>query len=216
MEAGLTQGSAAAERLSALVDGEVDAAAATAACAHWKDDGEARRAWHAYHLIGDVLRSEDLASSPARDLGFLVSLRARLTVEPVILAPAPLPPVDRPDTAVMWPAGRRDVPARCWLLPSAVAAGFMLVLGTFAVLRPGAAPEVTPSAVALLDAASRPRPVPTVGPADAAATVVMNGRIVRDARLERYLAAHKQFAGTSALGVPSVFLRSATVDVEPR
>ena len=41
--------------------------------------------------------------------------------------------------------------------------------------------------------------------------------MLRDARLERYLAAHKQFAGTSALGVPSAFLRSATVDdVEAR
>ena len=30
-------------------------------------DAAARRTWHAYHLIGDVLRSEDLASTPARD-----------------------------------------------------------------------------------------------------------------------------------------------------
>ena len=46
--------------------------------------------------------------------------------------------------------------------------------------------------------------------------VAVNGRMIRDPRLERYLAAHKQFAGTSALGVPSTFLRSATVDAEPR
>ena len=46
--------------------------------------------------------------------------------------------------------------------------------------------------------------------------VALNGRMIRDPRLERYLAAHKQFAGTSALGVPSTFLRSATVDAEPR
>jgi sigma-E factor negative regulatory protein RseA len=40
--------------------------------------------------------------------------------------------------------------------------------------------------------------------------------MIRDPRLERYLVAHKQFAGTSALGVPSAFLRSATVDAESR
>jgi len=40
--------------------------------------------------------------------------------------------------------------------------------------------------------------------------------MIRDPRLEHYLAAHKQFAGTSALGVPSTFLRSATVGAEPR
>ena len=34
--------------------------------------------------------------------------------------------------------------------------------------------------------------------------------------LDRYLAAHKQFAGSSALGVPSAFLRSATVETNGR
>ena len=53
-------------------------------------------------------------------------------------------------------------------------------------------------------------------PAALAQPVAANGRMIRDPRLERYLAAHKQFAGTSALGVPSTFLRSATVDAEPR
>jgi sigma-E factor negative regulatory protein RseA len=41
-------------------------------------------------------------------------------------------------------------------------------------------------------------------------TVVASGQVIRDARLDRYLDAHKQFAGSSALGVPSAFLRSAT------
>jgi sigma-E factor negative regulatory protein RseA len=40
--------------------------------------------------------------------------------------------------------------------------------------------------------------------------------MIRDAQLDRYLTAHKQFAGTSALGVPSAFLRSATLDTASR
>jgi len=36
------------------------------------------------------------------------------------------------------------------------------------------------------------------------------GLLVRDARLDAYLAAHKQFGGSSALGLPSGFLRAAT------
>jgi sigma-E factor negative regulatory protein RseA len=40
--------------------------------------------------------------------------------------------------------------------------------------------------------------------------LIANGKLIRDARLDRYLAAHKQFAGSSALGVPSGFLRNAT------
>jgi len=46
--------------------------------------------------------------------------------------------------------------------------------------------------------------------------LVANGKLIRDVRLDRYLAAHKQFAGTSALGVPSGFLRSATADAADR
>ena len=36
-------------------------------CESWRGDGELREDWHAYHLIGDVLRSDDLAIAPARD-----------------------------------------------------------------------------------------------------------------------------------------------------
>jgi sigma-E factor negative regulatory protein RseA len=47
-------------------------------------------------------------------------------------------------------------------------------------------------------------------------TFVANGQLIRDARLDRYLAAHKQFAGSSALGVPSGFLRNATAEAMGR
>ncbi|MFA6262799.1 MAG: RseA family anti-sigma factor, partial [Bacteroidia bacterium] len=57
--------------LSALADGE---AAAEPGCALWRDDAQARATWHAYHLIGDVMRSEDLAVRPARDAAFLAAL----------------------------------------------------------------------------------------------------------------------------------------------
>lgn len=112
-------------RLSALADG--DAQAAEAACAGWRDDAEARRTWHAYQLIGDVMRSDDLARPAARDAAFLAGLRERLAAEPVVLAPAP----------ASVPARRRQH----WLLPVAAAAGFVVVAGVLAVARisqPGA------------------------------------------------------------------------------
>ena len=68
--------------LSALADGEADAA--QAGCALWRDDAEARATWHTYHLIGDVLRSDDLAAQPARDAAFLAALRERLAAEPTV------------------------------------------------------------------------------------------------------------------------------------
>jgi sigma-E factor negative regulatory protein RseA len=219
MSAGFMKGSAEAERLSALVDGETDGAASDAACAGWKADAEVRRTWHAWQLIGDVLRSEDLASSVARDQRFLVALRARLATEPVVLAPAALLPVPEAAHAGRRASSSRRVAGR-WMLPSAIAAGFMLVIGTFAVLRPIGSPANPATTVAQAGAG-----VPTVSPlrevsmresSAPTSAAVVNGKLIRDARLDRYLAAHKQFAGTSALGVPSAFLRSATVDAEPR
>jgi len=206
MSSGFDNGPAAKEQLSALADGEIDAAATRAACGAWKTDPELRRTWHAWHLIGDVLRSDDLASSAVRDQRFLVALRERLASEPVVIAPEPLPA--RPRRR----GGR-------WMLPSAVAAGFALVVGTFVVLGPAGGPAAV--APTLARVAPPPADAPVVQaslnePAPVAQPVAVNGRIIRDPRLERYLAAHKQFAGTSALGVPSTFLRSATVDAEPR
>ena len=218
MSAGFTKGSAEAERLSALVDGETDGAASDAACAGWRVDAEVRRTWHAWQLIGDVLRSEDLASSAARDQRFLVALRARLATEPVVLAPAALLPVLESTHAGRRASSSRRVAVR-WMLPSAIAAGFMLVIGTFAVLRPIGSPANPATAVAQAAGVEVASPLREVSVRESAAptsAAVVNGKLIRDARLDRYLAAHKQFAGTSALGVPSAFLRSATVDAEPR
>ena len=50
--------------LSALADGDATDGEAARAFQAWRDDAGARAAWHSYQLIGDVLRSEDLASEP--------------------------------------------------------------------------------------------------------------------------------------------------------
>jgi sigma-E factor negative regulatory protein RseA len=80
----------------------------------------------------------------------------------------------------------------------------------------GAAPSSSPTAAPVL--AQAPAPVRPAWPDVAAEPQVLavNGQLIRDAQLDRYLAAHKQFAGSSALGVPSAFLRSATVEAPTR
>lgn len=39
-----------------------------------------------------------------------------------------------------------------------------------------------------------------------------DAQVIRDARLDRYLAAHKQFAGSSVLGMSSGFVRAAAAE----
>jgi len=210
-----TDNAAARERLSALVDGELEANVIGQACAAWRDDTEQRSTWHAYQLIGDVLRSDDLASDPGRDVAFMSALRARLVTEPVVLAPQP---VDAGALAKRVTPGSRTR-SWTWVGASAAAAGFVAVAGVLVITRGPSQPGGAESIALSAPPATQPVPAAVVQATNTAAepqALVANGKLIRDARLDRYLAAHKQFAGTSALGVPSGFLRSATADAADR
>jgi len=170
------------QQLSSLMDGDLTDADAAGACAQWRHDAQTRRDWHTYHLIGDVLRSDDLASAPAHDEAFLQALRQRLAAEPVPLAPAPVP-VPQVGNGAMARARRRGSQ---WLMaPVAVAAGFVAVVGMLVVTRV-MAPE--PATSPMLAAAGS---LPAAG-----ASVVL----VRDAQLDRYLAAHRSLANGAMPG----------------
>ena len=64
------------ERLSALMDGQAEDAPA------WDDmdDAQMRECWHLYHVVGDVLRSPELAHC-ADDAAFVARLRERMNAE---------------------------------------------------------------------------------------------------------------------------------------
>ncbi|MFZ2650430.1 MAG: sigma-E factor negative regulatory protein [Burkholderiaceae bacterium] len=202
-----------AEELSALADGQLDPNGVARACANWHSRRSIHATWHTYHLIGDVLRAPDLAGLPRNDYVSLQKLRERLAAEPMVRAPgATLGRVADRFMLKPWP----------WAAASAVAAGFAAVAGVLFVLR-GAAddPQVRARSMVRSDAAKAATLAefhgaapPTVGHAPAA--LPADGKLVRDARLDRYLDAHKHFSGVSALGVPSNFLRGATSDASSR
>jgi sigma-E factor negative regulatory protein RseA len=194
--------------LSALTDGDVHAV--DRACAHWRDEPAARQTWHAYQLIGDVMRSEDLATSPARDAAFLAGVRARLLAEPVVLAPAPL-----------LGAASAQVPARrrqAWLVPAAAVAGFVAVAGVLVVTRFGE-PGLSSSAPAMASASS------PVGAGlvvrnvslDTAPVLVnqagLGQAVIRDARLDEFLRAHQSARGGMVVAAPGGTLRRVDVNI---
>lgn len=192
------------QALSALADGEPGQA--EHACSAWRDDPQARADWHAYHLIGELMRSDDVRLAPQRDAQFLGRLRERLANEPALLAPA----------------SQRAVWRRAWGAPMAVAAGFAAVAGVLVVMRvaaPDAAVQdrsaqlasglVSP-ATGLQGTASSPAAASMVG------ALARDGALIRNADLDRYLAAHKQFSDTSALAVPGGMVRNAAVAAPDR
>lgn len=200
--------------LSALADGESGALAE--ACALWGNEHSARARWHAYHLIGDVLRSDELASPPGRDAAFLDGLRERLAREPVPLAPVA--------AAAHRVAGPTEVRSRLgWRAPAAVAAGFVAVVGVLVLLqRPADNAPAAPS----LAAAPADRPVPlTTAPAArenrlAAASpveprLVLSGGLLRDPDLDVYLRAHQAARGALPAALPGGALRNVDMILAP-
>ncbi len=172
--------------VSAMADGEAGAAELGRVCVGWAGaEVQTRQSWHAYHLIGDVLRSSDLACAPGHDRAFLERLSLRLDSEPTMPASALL----------------RAVPKRrpSWALPAALAAGVMAVATVLVVaMNPSgggssapalAAAGLPPATVALSDSAVSANPGTSVAEA-----VPAGGRLVRDVQLDRYLRAHRDYA----------------------
>lgn len=176
------QSDAMRQGLSELMDGHADASQAEAACGVWRSNPHARECWHTYHLIGDVLRSDELAHSPQRDAAFLSTLRSRLAAEPIPLAP---------QTPMALPAASAR---RRWAAPAAAAAGFVAVAGLLVVYRVASPPAGTVVPVAA-----------ATGQPD---VKVVSGQLIRDARLDRYLAAHRQVSNGAAVHVPGAVVRS--------
>lgn len=197
--------------LSALADGEH--AALPHATAAWRENADARERWHTYHLIGDVMRSEELSSPPGRDAAFVARLRTRLASEPVPFAPAAS--LSAPRSSAAQPP-RLHARHLGWRAPAAVAAGFVAVAVTVAWMRPQwpfGEPAVGAGNVASL-AGSGMRAVSSDQP-DAGAALVADGRMIRDARLDAYLRAHQAARGGSPAALPGGGLRSVEMLVAP-
>ena len=165
------------EAWSALVDGEVSGGAAgaalDAASAAWRDGTTLRETWRTYHLIGDVLRSEDLAHRADADGAFLARLRESLATEPAVLAPGRAS-VD----AVSQAGGLQRLLWRGRLPRAALAvAGVAAVAGLSSLLWLAAPPHGVQMAVAPAGSADLGDP----------RFQVVDGGLIRGARLEGYL-----------------------------
>lgn len=189
------------EMISALADGRLQGEAFGRAVQAVCSDPAAQATWHAYHVIGDVLRSRELgAATPAQ--AFLDKLSARLANEQA------LPVVAMADLGTGRREAANDATFRWKLVAglaslAAVTAVGWSVLATTAPAVPGAQPQL----------ALAPQSVPASG--SAPMTVMArsdSGVMIRDPKLDELLAAHRQLAGASALQMPAGFLRNATFE----
>ena len=121
---------ASREALSALVDGQARPDELSQILQAWKGDADTRAAWRDYQFVGDVMRSAELAQGTDSDR-FLHNFRARLADEPVVLAPAAAGRAEPRVAPAAMPAAAPAVALRrrAWMGPTAVAAGFVMVVG---------------------------------------------------------------------------------------
>ena len=191
------------ELLSAMADGQLDEqdfAAALEACGQ---DDASLDCWNTYHLIGDFLRSPANPHAPSLaaggETGFASRLSARIaqeTVAPVAIPFAGLPA--SPGTLHYRGPASNDGSFR-WKLVAGVAS-----LAAVSAIAWNASGLMTPTVSGQQLAQSSAAQIVVTSP---------QGAVVRDARLEELLAAHRQFGTASALQESSGFLRNATFEM---
>ena len=203
------------EILSALADGELAGAEFAVALEACQRDGDAAFAsWSSYHLIGDVLRSP-ASGLRAADAQFLARFNQRLN-QP--LNP-PLGGQASAQDAKAYSAGLEPVAQK--IQPAMVSGPdrraasndgsfrWKLVAG-FASL--AAVASVAWNISGLSSPASTAQLAQAQVPLQQVLVASPQGPVLRDARLEELLAAHRQLGGRSALQEPSGFLRNATFE----
>ncbi len=188
------------ELLSALVDGELhgEELEQALACA---EGPEGCASWELYHLVGDVLRSPDLAHHSQHDL--LSGLRAQLANEPALmLEPAQIKQV----TAGLEPAhgpvvALRDPAANGAVFRWKVAASFASVAAVAALGWNLMANPVSEQGAQMASVQGVSAPV---------LVATENGDVLRDPRLDALLDSHQQYLSRASLQTPADFLRNAS------
>lgn len=182
------------QRISALMDGELERGEESAALKALAADGEARDAWRTYHLISDALRDTRLLSGT-----FAERVAARLAQEPTVVAPGRLAPV----------AG---VPRRFALSAAAGVAAVALVGWlAFSPQQPsGQAPQLAQSP----QLAATPQPIAATKPAaapQALATAPKEAaQVAPPSAADDYLLAHQAYSPRNSLQGVAPYVRTVS------
>jgi len=175
-------------KISALMDGELDAHELNEPLSALGKDAEAFETWRTYHLISDALQGRALLANDC-----LRRVVARLADEPILIGPLPAD-VARPER------GR-------WFVPSALAASIAAValVGWMAI-----APQQNTSPV-LAPVAKAPQPAQGAVRAAPQAPV----RLPMTAATRDYLIAHQALSPRNSLQGMAPFVRSVSAESHP-
>jgi sigma-E factor negative regulatory protein RseA len=209
------------ELVSALADGQLRGNELVTAIRLAATEPDAQASWHAYHLAGDVMRSAELCRVSS-DEAFMARLRTSLAAESVhddaplvagtetnaarVMHVDGLPAANESNFSWKLVAGFASLAAVVAIAWNAVStsnsAGGQAELAMSPVSQPAVVAVGAPS-----------QPVSQEPQTQTQVTVAGSPQVmIRDARLDELLFAHRQFGGTSALQMPAGFLRNATFE----
>jgi sigma-E factor negative regulatory protein RseA len=210
------------EQVCALADGQLGGDEFADVMEALAQSDDAFATWQCYHLVGDVLRSGDLGDA-RDDMAFLSRLRSRMASPVGLQMNDPSVVLDTFQTGEVLPAasgvtsnvlanGSANDSSGRWKLMAGLASmvavavvGWHLASGE-AALQAAQLAAAPAGSTALVASTASTESTGVPGPAG----------MLRDARLDELLAAHKQFGGTSALQMPAGFLRNATFEPSSR
>jgi sigma-E factor negative regulatory protein RseA len=169
------------EKISALMDGELDAHEGRGQIARLKEDPALAGTWNTFHLIGDAMRGERPLSA-----GFNERLAARIASEPTVLAPQrSANPSRRPFT---------------YALSAAASISAVALVGWVAF----ANYPLTPGAQQIAQA---PVVVPSPSPA---APLAQPPSVSSEGRMNEYLMAHQEYSPSTAIQGLAPYIRSVS------
>lgn len=184
-----TRGKVDIEHLSSLIDGELDAGETAAVLDALCKDAELQRRWSDLQLVGDALRSTEVAACHVE--GFCARVANALADEPTVLAPRPVRPALR----------RYAIPGFA-VAASAAAIAFIAVPLLKAPVTDLAAQKLPPPTVS----------APVVANAEeqaARAAFAASAAIANARALDPYFAAHRELTGGTPLPRATAYLRTS-------
>ncbi len=198
------------EKLSALMDGELDRTDALAAIKTLGQDAQQRGDWDCYHLIGDAIRG-DTPSVTARRKACAESIFARLAEEPTILAPAAISSSAKLSVVVKPATVEKKTRM---VLAMAASVVTVTAIGVIVLKQQDRQQDRQQDTATASSQVAKQMPTPSYvefATASTAASTATTGEVeANKQRVNDYLAIHRQFANSSALRAAS------TTQAEPR
>ncbi|WP_213766794.1 RseA family anti-sigma factor [Caballeronia sp. dw_19] len=196
-----SQASSRGERLSAFVDGESFDGSGDISQFLSGFTQKDRASWSDFHLIGDALRSDDLAASPAASSAFMNAFSARFEAEAHVFAPAAIPAVSTERL--------RSRLFRRRVVPAFAVAAAAATLTWIVVPQLQGVDGHNGAQTASLSSDHVQRVAMASMPAASMRSPVVEANIIRDASLDQYLEAHQQFSQQPVMPGSMPLIRTA-------